>query len=95
MTHHIKPHAGGLVFLDQPQQRWTFTDSSELMASALFVGHLLEAITDDAGKFDLTYLGFEAKGFESMHAAKSAAPAFARGVLGYMAQLVSDRQENA
>lgn len=78
----IEPHAGGQVFLSRPQQQWRFTDESKLMATALFAGHKIEAITDDAGAFDLLYLGFQAKGFATMAEALEASTSFAQGVCG-------------
>ena len=86
----ITAHAGGLVSLNQPQQRWSFTDESRLMAVARFAGHMLEAITDDAGGFDLMYLGFHAQGFSTMADAQRAGPEFVRAVLQHMQGLVDD-----
>jgi len=89
MLHTIEPHAGGKVNLLMPQQIWTFTDDSGLMATARFAGHKVEAITDDAGAFDLMYLGFQAKGYATMDEAKAAAPDFARRVLQRMGDLIA------
>ena len=66
MLHPIEPHAGWKVNLAAPQQRWTFTDNSGLMATARFAGHFVEAITDDAGGFYLMYLGSRAKSFAGL-----------------------------
>ena len=87
----IEPHAGGQVFLSQPQQQWRFTDESELMATALFAGHKIEAITDDAGAFDLMYLGFQAKGFRTMKEAQEASTSFAQEVLRHMGITIANQ----
>lgn len=90
MLHPIEPHAGWKVNLAAPQQRWTFTDNSGLMATARFAGHFVEAITDDAGGFYLMYLGFQAKGYATMDEAKAAAPEFALRVLQRMSDLIAN-----
>jgi hypothetical protein len=76
----------GMVSLSQPQQRWS-GDPDGLSASARFAGHLVEVSTDDAGGFDLLYLGFQATGYASL---ERAAPDFARRVLQHMQQLIAD-----
>lgn len=91
-VHTIEPHAGGRINLSMPQQVWTFTDDSGLMATARFAGQVVEAITDDAGSFDLMYLGFQAKGYATMDEAKAAAPDFARRVLQRMCDLVGNTE---
>ena len=90
MFHPIEPHAGGKLSLEQPQQRWTFTDESQRMATAFFAGQTVHAITDDAGAFNLMYLGFQATGYATMDQAKAAAPDFVRRVLQRMSDLVSN-----
>lgn len=90
MSYTIEPHAGGNVTLSQPQQRWYSSDDSGLLASARFAGQELVAITDDAGAFNLMYLGFQAKGFTSLEEAQRAAPEFARRVLQRMSDLIAD-----
>lgn len=71
------------------QQTW-HGDEPGVMQTANFAGQQMVAITDDAGAFDLMYLGFETKGFESMDSAKAAAPKFARQVLSHLSELVTD-----
>lgn len=53
------------------------------------------AITDDAGAFELDYLGHIGSGFASIEDAKSAAPEFARAVLERLRNLIQDVLENA
>lgn len=89
MTFSINLHAGGqLQHRAKQQTRWG--DTPDILQAAKFAGQEMLAITDDAGAFDLTYLGFEAKGFVTMDAAKAAAPEFARKVLARLASLISD-----
>ncbi|MHB1666013.1 hypothetical protein [Thiomonas sp.] len=81
--------AGGKSTLASPQQRWTDIDGEwEVMQVARFAGQEMIAITDDAGAFDLLYLGFAARGFPTMEAAKAAAPEFAKRVLGRMLEAI-------
>jgi hypothetical protein len=89
MPISIKLHAGGKLQHAAKQQIWR-SDKPEVMQTATFSGQQMVAITDDAGAFDLTYLGFETKGFESMDSAKAAAPTFARQVLNHLSELVTD-----
>jgi len=77
----IRLHAGGKLVMGGPQQKW---NGDEIMQTSLFAGHVMMAITDDAGAFDLTYLHFKRGGFESMEVAKAAAPEFAQAVLKKM-----------
>lgn len=87
----IAPHAGGKIQLARPQMVWLSLHSGGVMETALFAGHEVIAITDDAGGFDLTYLGFEACGFPTMEAAKAAAPEFAQQVLARMSKMISGK----
>lgn len=48
------------------------------------------ATTDDAGAFELDYLGHIGSGFASIEDAKSAAPEFARAVLERLRNLIQD-----
>lgn len=48
------------------------------------------AITDDAGAFELDYLGHIGSGFASIEDAKAAAPEFARAVLERLRNLIQD-----
>ncbi len=80
----IELHAGGRVQFLGPQQRWDAGPSDEskgVLETALFAGQRMMAITDDAGGFELHYLGFATGGFRTMDIAKHAAPEFARRVL--------------
>lgn len=86
---NITVHAGGKLNLDRIQQSW-FGDESAIMQTAIFAGQEMVAITDDAGAFDLMYLGFQVGRFQTMEIAKAAAPAFARNVLAHMTSLVKD-----
>lgn len=77
----IKLHAGGKFIMGGPQQKWS---GDQIMQTSLFAGHVMTAVTDDAGAFDLLYLHFKRGGYESMEAAKEAAPEFAQAVLKKM-----------
>lgn len=80
----------GSVFpLNRSQQVW-FGDSPDVMQIARFAGQEMMAITDDAGSFELNYLGHIGRGFASMDDAKSAAPEFARAVLERLRNLIQD-----
>ncbi|MGT2457804.1 hypothetical protein ACU4GI_33420 [Cupriavidus basilensis] len=79
----------GKLTLQSPQQRWT-GDEPAIMLSSLFAGQQMMAITDDAGAFRLTYLGFEAGGFTSVAMATEAAPDFVRAVLARMSAMIVD-----
>lgn len=83
----ISLHGGGKVQMDGPQQHWT-GNNPEIAQYARFAGHDMTAITDDAGAFALTYLGYETGGFQTIDAAKAAAPEFARIVLAHLAGLI-------
>lgn len=83
----ISLHGGGKVLMASPQQRW-HGDNPEVAQFARFAGQDMTAITDDAGAFVLTYLGYQTGGFQSIEAAKSAAPEFARQVLAHMSNLI-------
>ena len=48
------------------------------------------AITDDAGAFELDYLGRFGNGFASIEDAKAAAPEFARAVPERLRNLIQD-----
>jgi hypothetical protein len=89
---HIEIGPAGKVMLGEPQQQWNDAGQGapDVMQVSRFAGQELMAITDDAGAFDLTYLGFQARGFTSMESAKSAAPDFARRVLRRLLELISD-----
>ncbi len=89
----IELHAGGRVQFLGPQQRWDAGPSDEskgVLETALFAGQRMMAITDDAGGFELHYLGFATGGFRTMDIAKHAAPEFARRVLDRMREMVAD-----
>lgn len=77
------------MMLGQPQQKW-WGDNPQIMQTAKFAGQELVAITDDAGAYQLMYLGFELGGFTSIERAKEAAPDFARRVLGRLAEMIAD-----
>ncbi|MBU2816624.1 hypothetical protein HF282_03845 [Acidithiobacillus ferrooxidans] len=81
----IEVDGSGKVMMAAPQQQW---HGNEVMQTALFAGETVMAITDDAGRFDLHYLGFKTAGFTSLEDAKASAPAFARAVLAHMARLI-------
>lgn len=76
---------GGKVKMAAPQQQW---HGDEMMQTAVFAGENMMAITDDAGRFDLHYLGFKATGFASLADAQASAQAFARKVLARMTELI-------
>lgn len=86
---NIELNAEGRFLMSTPQQSWR-GDKPEIMVVAEFAGQKMIAVTDDAGAFALKYLGFEAGGFRSMGAAKSAAPDFARRVLARMSVMIAD-----
>ena len=75
----LEQSAGGRVNFGSPQQQW---HGDNVMQLALFAGQEMMAIMmeKEAG-FRLGYLGFNQHGFATMEQAKTAAPAFARGVL--------------
>lgn len=85
----IRSREGAIFPLNRPQQVW-YGDTPLLMQTAWFAGQEMMAITDDAGAFDLDYLGHISSGFASMEEAKAAAPTFARGVLERLRNLIQD-----
>jgi len=87
MQRDIKKKCSSL--LGQPQQQWQGS-APHLMQVALFAGHGMIAITDDAGAFELDYLGFTAGGFPTIEAAKASAPEFAQSVLEHMRNLIQN-----
>jgi hypothetical protein len=82
---NIELDGGGRVKMAAPQQQWHGDDA---MQTAVFAGEELRAITDDAGRFDLHYLGFRTTGFATLEDAKAAARVFAKAVLAHMALLI-------
>ncbi|MBY0240100.1 MAG: hypothetical protein K2X55_12375 [Burkholderiaceae bacterium] len=89
---NIEINGEGRVKFGTPQQKWFGEDSA--MQTALFAGQEMIAITDDAGAFLLKYMGFDLGGFRTIEAAKEAGPAFARKVLGRLAEMIADYKEN-
>lgn len=90
---NIDLDGGGKFIFEAPQQRWSSGARNEtkgVLEIAYFAGQELMAITDDAGGFRLRYLNFSTAGFDSMDAAKQAAPAFARRVLDRMRSMIAD-----
>lgn len=85
----IKVREGDVFPLNRSQQVW-WGDAPQIMQTARFAGQEMVAITDDAGAFDLDYLGHTVSGFSSMDEAKAAAPAFARAVLERLHNLIKD-----
>lgn len=81
----IELDGGGKVKMAAPPQQW---HGDEVMQTAVFAGEQMMAVTDDAGRFDLHYLGFKTTGFASLEDAKASAQAFARAVLAHMAGLI-------
>jgi hypothetical protein len=80
------------VFLDAPQQTW-IGESPEIMQVARFAGQEMMAIQksdDEPDVFELHYLGLVGSGFQSMAEAKDSAPAFAKEVLQYLSQMITD-----
>ena len=55
-----------------------------------FAWQRLVARKDDAGEFSLHFLGFVARGFPAMDAARKAAPDFARRVLSRTGDMIAD-----
>jgi hypothetical protein len=85
----IKVREGSVFPLNRPQQVW-LGDNPEVMQIAIFGGQEMMASTDDAGAFELDYLGHIGCGFASIEDAKSAAPEFARAVLDRLRNLIQD-----
>lgn len=75
--------------LNRSQQVW-WGDNPEVMQAARFAGQEMVAITDDAGAFELNYLGHIGSGFASIKDAIAAAPGFARAVLERLRNLIQD-----
>ena len=90
MAIEFKVREGDVFPLNRPQQVWYGTDP-HLMQTARFAGQEMLAITDDAGAFELDYLGHIAGGFPSIDDAKAAAPEFARAVLSRLHTLIQDQ----
>lgn len=89
---NIELDNGGAVRMAAPQQRWT---GDGVLQTALFAGEQVMAVTDDAGGFDLHYLGFTTGGFASIDDAKGSAATFVRAVLGRMAELIPAENPHA
>ena len=83
----FKVREGDVFPLNRPQQVW-FGNEPHLMQTARFAGQEMLAISDDAGAFELDYLGHVAGGFSSIEDAKAAAPVFARAVLERLRNLI-------
>jgi hypothetical protein len=90
---NIEISADGKVNFGAPQQCWNASQNGEdkvVRETANFAGQPVNVITDDAGGFDLHYLGFKAGGFATMDAAQCAAPDFVRRVLTRMSAMIVD-----
>lgn len=85
----IKVREGSVFPLNRPQQIW-YGDKPQVMQTARFAGQEMVAITDDAGAFELDYMGHIGSGFSSIEDAKAAAPDFARTVLERLRTLIQD-----
>ncbi|MDZ5605193.1 hypothetical protein SJI00_20690 [Pseudomonas sp. RP23018S] len=85
----IKVREGDVFPLNRSQQVW-WGDNSEVMQVARFAGQEMVAIADDAGAFELEYLGHIGSAFASIEDAKAAAPGFARAVLERLRNLIQD-----
>ncbi|MDF4421826.1 hypothetical protein [Vibrio parahaemolyticus] len=74
---------------DGTERNWV-GDDSRVMQIKYMAGHEMMAIQeeDDSEFYELHYLGFRAKGFKGMEAAKASAGEFARAVLSKMATLL-------
>ena len=73
-----------------PQQKWV-GKSPDLMQKAVFAGEEMMAIQksdDEPDQFELHFLGLVGTGFQSMEEAKQLAPAFAKEVFTYLAQMI-------
>jgi hypothetical protein len=87
----IEISADGKINFGAPQQRWNACQNGEgkvVLETANFAGQRVKVITDDAGGFDLHYLGFKAGRFATMEAAQCAAPEFVRRVLTRMSAMI-------
>lgn len=85
---------GGERLLEAPQQVWRGEAEGELI-TALFAGKQMWVAAssrgrDEAETFQLTYLDFKSEPLPSLQAAKQAAPAFARAVLGHLQSLITE-----
>lgn len=89
---NIDLDGGGKFIFETPQQRWGSRPPSAkgVLEVAYFAGQELMVIKDDAGGFRLRYLNFSTDGFDSMDAAKQAAPTFARRVIDRMRGMIAD-----
>ena len=85
----VKVREGDMFPLNRSQQVW-WGDSPQVMQVARFAGLEMMAITDDAGGFELDYLGHIGSEFASIEDAKAAAPEFARTVLDRLRNLIQD-----
>ncbi|MGI2184431.1 hypothetical protein ACRN9F_19630 [Shewanella oncorhynchi] len=82
----VKITNGAAVRFEVPQQIWEGCNDIQF---SQFAGHDMLAITDDAGGFVLTYLGMTVvEPYESMAAAKKAAPVFAANVLQRLTSMI-------
>lgn len=75
---------------EQAQQEW---DNDHPVERAMFAGHemsLSKVAPVGQDLFELNYLGFYARGFESVAEAKANAAGFAREVLSIMGQMIKD-----
>ena len=88
---NIDLDGGGKFIFEAAQQRWgSRNETKGVLEVAYFAGQELMVLKDDAGGFRLRYLNFSTAGFDSMDAAKQAAPAFARRVLDRMRGMIAD-----
>ena len=87
---NIELDGGGKVDFGVPQQRWHPGEDPAVMQTARFAGQTVMAITDDAGAFDLHFLGFKTGGFKTIDDAKKAAPEFTRKVFARLSSLIAD-----
>lgn len=80
---------GGRVMFGAPQQYW-HGNNPTVMQTSRFAGQEMMAITDDAGAFQLLYLGFQTGSFTTIEDAKKSAPALARKVLSRLSEMIAD-----
>nr|WP_228857489.1 hypothetical protein [Pseudomonas syringae]QOQ33534.1 hypothetical protein [Pseudomonas syringae pv. actinidiae] len=85
----IKVREGSVFPLNRSQQVW-YGDTPQVMQTARFAGQEMMAITNDAGAFELDYLGHIGSSFASIDEAKAAAPDFARLVLERLRNVIQD-----
>ncbi|MCA8299072.1 hypothetical protein LGN19_35365 [Burkholderia sp. AU30198] len=81
--------AGTARHLTYPQQDWT--DDARGLSIALFAGHDATVQLERDGGVYLYYLGYTTEPFDTVAAAKQAAPAFTREVLAHLASLIHDK----